>query len=411
MRARLRPHPCGARAEVQAALPARQARPCPHLPGARQGRGTRSTGLPAGPGPRTPRQRLQGTTPGAPWRPTWQATAPPPPCPRRWARSHATDVGVRRSWPFVPRGPAWPASGAPHARAGPAQARPPCPRPTTARRHGRPSDGAGGRNAGGRTAAAAPGVPGLGRAPAAREKRGRRAAGRSLPAGAHAGGLFLAASRVAPHTRARSAPVTAHASHHGWPCPPTSPWAPRRCRSQRSPLRLPQPPLDTLQPRQLSAMSHAWGEPLRMAASAALRCAARVGLRLDRARTERDHRQLTTRGRPAQLRQMAGIAARDARHARGLEQARRPRRATCPWGREPHHVCITGPPGLGQTLVGRCVGAPGLARRLDGALPPSPPIPPRTGSRQGGWTRGAQADAPGPDGRAPAGGRGPRAAP
>src|SRR6185295_14949250 len=120
----------------------------------------------------------------------------------------------------------------------------------------------------------------------------------------------------------------------------------------RSTGMLTPPPLETRQPLHLTGLYQALLEPRQGPARAALTCAERLGLRGDRARTARETRRLPTRWRQAQLRQTAGLDASDSRHPRGLETALMARRAACPWGREPHHVLITGPTGMGTTWRG-----------------------------------------------------------
>ena len=116
------------------------------------------------------------------------------------------------------------------------------------------------------------------------------------------------------------------------------------------------PTLDTLQTLKHSGMYHALVEQLQMADSAARSCEERFGLRVDRARTERDHRRLPTRLRQAKLRQTAGIEAIDDRHPRGWEKSLMTRLATCQGVREPHNVFITGPTGIGKTWLGGALG-------------------------------------------------------
>jgi hypothetical protein len=99
-------------------------------------------------------------------------------------------------------------------------------------------------------------------------------------------------------------------------------------------------------------MDQALVEPFQRPAIATRSFEARCGLLGDRECTERAPRRLTPRVRQATRRQTAGIAELDDRHPRGLAQSLIARLATCQWGRERHHVCITGPTGMGTTGLG-----------------------------------------------------------
>ena len=116
------------------------------------------------------------------------------------------------------------------------------------------------------------------------------------------------------------------------------------------------PTLDKLQTLRLAGMSQALVEQLQLPDSAALPCEERFGLLVDRARTERETRRLTTRLRQAKLRQTACIEASDYRHPRGVDKALMARLATCQWVRERHHVLSTGPTGIGNTWLGCALG-------------------------------------------------------
>ena len=116
------------------------------------------------------------------------------------------------------------------------------------------------------------------------------------------------------------------------------------------------PTLDKLQTLKLAGMYQALVEQLQMSDIAALSFEERFGLRVDRERTERDTRRLTTRLRQAKLRQTACIEDIDYRHPRGLDKAVMARLATCQWVRERHNVWITGPTGIGKTWLGCALG-------------------------------------------------------
>src|SRR5215813_1199065 len=96
-------------------------------------------------------------------------------------------------------------------------------------------------------------------------------------------------------------------------------------------------------------MYQALVEQLQRPDIAALTCEERFGLLVDRERTERENRRLTTRRRQAKLRQTACIEDIDYRHPRGLEKALMVRLATCQWVPDHQNVLITGPTGIGKT--------------------------------------------------------------
>jgi|SRR3989475_1765797 len=94
------------------------------------------------------------------------------------------------------------------------------------------------------------------------------------------------------------------------------------------------PTLDKLQALRLTGMSHALVEQLQMPDIAALSFEERLGLLVDRERTEREVRRLTTRLRQAKLRQTACIEDIDYRHPRGLDKALMARLVMCQGVRE-----------------------------------------------------------------------------
>ena len=118
------------------------------------------------------------------------------------------------------------------------------------------------------------------------------------------------------------------------------------------------PTLDKLQTLRLTGMYQALIEQRQVPDIAALTFEERLGLLVDRERTERENRRLTTRLRQAKLRQTACIEAIDSRHPRGLEKALMARLATCQWVREHHNVLIPGPTGIGKTWLGCALGQP-----------------------------------------------------
>jgi len=112
------------------------------------------------------------------------------------------------------------------------------------------------------------------------------------------------------------------------------------------------PILEQLQNLRLTGRYKALDEQLKTPDSAALEFEERLGLLLDRERTERDNRRLKTRLKQAKLRQQAALEDIDYRHHRGLDKALLLRLAGCQqWLREHLNVLITGPTGVGKTYI------------------------------------------------------------
>ena len=115
--------------------------------------------------------------------------------------------------------------------------------------------------------------------------------------------------------------------------------------------RLHPPTVETLHALRLAGRSQALVEPRQMPARAALRCAERLGLRVDRASTAREHRRLTPRWRQATLRHTACLADSADRHPRGRDKARLTRLVPCQWVQDRQHGLSTGPTGSGTTWL------------------------------------------------------------
>jgi IstB-like ATP binding protein len=103
-------------------------------------------------------------------------------------------------------------------------------------------------------------------------------------------------------------------------------------------------------------MAKALSEPMALPESQARIVAARLGLLVDRERTVRSDRRLTTRVRQAKWRRRARGEDRDSRPPRGRDTSLLRRLAACPWGHERYHVLITGPTGSAKTWLAGAVG-------------------------------------------------------
>jgi len=111
------------------------------------------------------------------------------------------------------------------------------------------------------------------------------------------------------------------------------------------------PLLEQLQGLRLTGMYKALNEQLTTSDITALAFEERLGLLLDRERTERDNRRLKTRLKQAKLRQQAALEDIDYRHQRGLDKALLLRLASCQWLAEHLNVLLTGPTGVGKTYI------------------------------------------------------------
>jgi DNA replication protein DnaC len=103
-------------------------------------------------------------------------------------------------------------------------------------------------------------------------------------------------------------------------------------------------------------MYHALVEQRQMPEIATLTFEERLGLLVDRERTAREERRLTTRLRQAKLRQPACLEDLDYRQSRGLDKSLMTTLATCQWIRDRHNVLITGPTGIGKTWIACALG-------------------------------------------------------
>lgn len=111
------------------------------------------------------------------------------------------------------------------------------------------------------------------------------------------------------------------------------------------------PTQESLHQLRLFGMATALAEQAQLPDIQALSFEERLGLLLDRERTERHNRQTTNRLRRARLKQAAVWEDIDYRHPRGLDKHLLRRLLEGAWVREHHNVLITGPTGVGKTYL------------------------------------------------------------
>ncbi len=115
-----------------------------------------------------------------------------------------------------------------------------------------------------------------------------------------------------------------------------------------TPLRT-HPTVETLPAVTRTGRRKAWSDQMPRPEGGALRVAARRGWLVDRERTARPARRLTTRLRQATWRRSAALEEGDSRPPRGLDTSLRRSLASCQWGKDRRHILRTGPPGIGTT--------------------------------------------------------------
>jgi len=111
------------------------------------------------------------------------------------------------------------------------------------------------------------------------------------------------------------------------------------------------PTHESLHPLRLFGMAKAFAEQAQLPEIQALSFEERLGLLVDRERTERHNRQTTSRLRRARLKQTAVSEDVDYRHPRGLDKPLFRRLLEGAWVRDHHNVLITGPTGVGKTYL------------------------------------------------------------
>ena len=111
------------------------------------------------------------------------------------------------------------------------------------------------------------------------------------------------------------------------------------------------PTHDTLTQLRLYGMAKALAEQTNLPDIASLTFEERLGLLVDRERTERQNRQTASRLRQARLKQAAVAEDIDYRHARGLDKAMFRRLLTGAWIEAHQNVLITGQTGVGKSYL------------------------------------------------------------
>jgi DNA replication protein DnaC len=111
------------------------------------------------------------------------------------------------------------------------------------------------------------------------------------------------------------------------------------------------PTQESLHQLRLFGMAKAFAEQAQIPDIQALSFEQRLGLLVDRERTERHNRQTTNRLRRARLKQAAVSEDVDYRHSRGLDKHLFRRLLEGSWVREHYNVLITGPTGVGKTYL------------------------------------------------------------
>ncbi|MFC1877542.1 IS21-like element helper ATPase IstB [Thermodesulfobacteriota bacterium] len=114
---------------------------------------------------------------------------------------------------------------------------------------------------------------------------------------------------------------------------------------------LTQPILDDLRQLRFNGMLKALEEQMQMPDIGKLDFEERLGLLVDREKTEREDRRMKTRLRKAKLRQHACVEDVDFRHPRKLDKGLFMRLADCRWLKEHNNALIIGPTGVGKTYL------------------------------------------------------------
>ncbi len=111
------------------------------------------------------------------------------------------------------------------------------------------------------------------------------------------------------------------------------------------------PILENLQAMKFLGMRKAFEDQLEMADIEKLSFEERFGLLVDREKTERENRRLSTRLRKAKLRHQASMEDIDFKHPRGLDKQLMLSLGACEWIKSHHNIFIMGPTGIGKSYL------------------------------------------------------------
>ncbi len=116
------------------------------------------------------------------------------------------------------------------------------------------------------------------------------------------------------------------------------------------------PILEQMKAMRLFGMAKAFEEQLQMTDIDELRFEDRLGLLMDREKSEKDNRRLQSRLRKAKLAQSACVENLDLTARRGLDRTLITKLITCDWVREHLNVIATGPTGTGKSYLSCALG-------------------------------------------------------
>lgn len=116
------------------------------------------------------------------------------------------------------------------------------------------------------------------------------------------------------------------------------------------------PILDQMKAMRLFGMAKAFEEQLQMTDIDTLRFEDRLGLLMDREKSEKENCRLQSRLRKAKLAQSACVEDLDLTARRGLDRTLITKLITCDWVREHLNVIITGPTGTGKSYFSCALG-------------------------------------------------------